>query len=303
MKQYDYRSFDFDQLLSLKRTMGTTVGVGLPVCNEEQTIGPTLDMLVSCQPLVDAIVVLDSGSNDGTERITQEKGIRFVPDARTAEALGISLARGKGWNLWSSLYHIDTDIVLWIDADIQNIDQRFVVGLLGPLLTEPALKVIKGYYKRPRGDARVTELMARPLISRFFPQLEEFVQPLSGEYGGRRGTLEQMSFYSGYSVEMAVLIQCISLMPDQIAQVYLGERIHELQEIAPLGRMSASILSTVLTMAAERKLLKDLSGSGGGLRQYVSDDGERFLPISLDIGDTPLPAMATIPAYKSAKQC
>lgn len=302
MKQYDYRSFNFDQLLSLKKTMRIRIGVGLPVCNEEQTIGPTLDMLVSCQPLVDTIMVFDSGSNDGTERVSREKGIQFVSDARSAEALGISLARGKGWNLWSSLYHLDTDIVLWIDADIQNIDQRFVIGLLGPLLTDPSLKVIKGYYKRPRGDARVTELMVRPLISRLFPQLEEFIQPLSGEYGGRRETLEQMAFYSGYSVEMAVLIQCISLMPDQIAQVFLGERIHELQEIAPLGRMSASILSTVLAMANERELLKDLPESSGVLRQYVSDDGERFLPVSLDIADTHLPAMTTIPAYKGARQ-
>jgi glucosyl-3-phosphoglycerate synthase len=247
-------------------------------------------------------MVFDSGSNDGCERITREKGIKFIPDAQSAEAFGIPLSRGKGWNLWSSLYHLDTDIVLWVDADIQNINPRFVIGLIGPLLTDPELKVVKGYYKRPRGDARVTELMARPLISRLFPQLGEFIQPLSGEYGGRREALEQMVFYSGYSVEMALLIQCASLMPAEVAQVYLGERIHELQELAALGKMSASILGTVLTMAAERKLFTNLPESSGVLRQYVSDDGEHFAALNLNIADVPLPPMVTIPSYRRAKQ-
>ena len=113
------------------------------------------------------------------------------------------------------LYLTHGDILVWIDTDIVNIHPRFVYGLLGPLLTDPNIQFIKGFYRRPLkvdgqiqagGGGRVTELTARPLLNLFYPELSGVVQPLSGEYGGRRVALEQLPFYSGYGVEAGLLI-------------------------------------------------------------------------------------------------
>lgn len=299
MKLFNWENFsNLEDLLKLKGEQGVTIGVALPVCNEGKTIGKTIDVIRSCGSLVDEIIALDSASHDESGDICKNYGIPFIDDQATAQKLGINLSRGKGWNLWSSLYYLNTDIVLWIDSDIQNIDTRFITGLAAPFLIDKEIQFVKGCYNRPRGDARVTELMARPLISLFFPELKDFIQPLAGEYGGRRKILEQMKFYSGYSVEMALLIQTVKmLLPGQIAQVYLGERIHKLQEVPSLGKMSASIFRTVLEMAQEQGRLGSIPATDGILRQYAMDGSTNFRPIDIDIADKCLPAMSTMDAY------
>lgn len=299
MRFFNYEHFnDLNFLLELKRGQGVRIGVALPVCNEEKTIGRTIEIIQSCGALVDETIALDSGSHDESSDICKRYGIPMIDDSETAQKFGIPLSRGKGWNLWSSLYHLDTDIILWIDSDIQNIDSRFITGLVGPLLVNKELQFIKGCYNRPKGDARVTELMARPLISLFFPELKDFIQPLSGEYGGRRATLERMEFYSGYSVEMALLIQTIKMLSaDEIAQVYLGERIHKLQDVPALGKMSASILKTVLRMASEHDRIHILSSIDEPLYQYVMDGTSSFKSIDIHITDVCLPPMITINSY------
>ena len=119
--------------------------------------------------------------------------------------------RGKGEALWKSLYETTGDIVVWADTDVRNWHHRMVYGTLGPLLVEPRLQYVKGYYQRPiveggvlkeGGGGRVTELVARPLINLFFPELSGLIQPLAGEYAGRRSLLEQIPFFTGYAVEI-----------------------------------------------------------------------------------------------------
>src|SRR5690606_30079367 len=111
---------------------------------------------------------------------------------------------GKGEALWKSLHESTGDVVVWIDADIVDLDTRFVVGLLGPLLTDPSISFVKGHYARPEqdgvGGGRVTELTARPLLSLYFPELAAVAQPLAGEYAGRRSLLERLPFVVGYGV-------------------------------------------------------------------------------------------------------
>ena len=134
---------------------------------------------------------------------------------------------GKGNALWLSLFACDGDIVCWLDADVRNFGSHFVTRLVEPLLTRPEIGFVKGYYRRPlHGDAtgggRVTELMARPVISALFPHLSGFVQPLAGEYAGRRTLLETVPFVEGWGVEIGLLIDLVANFGiDRAAQVDL----------------------------------------------------------------------------------
>lgn len=303
MKLYNWKEFqDLNELVRLKREQGVSIGVALPVCNEEGTIGKTIEVIRSCGSLIDQVIALDSASHDKSKAICQGYKVPFFEDVETAAEIQIPLQRGKGWNLWASTYYLDTDIILWIDSDIQNIDQRFIAGLAGPFLRDSRTDFVKGYYTRPRGDARVTELMARPLISLLFPELKGFIQPLSGEYGGRRSVLERMTFYSGYSVEMVLLIQVALTLPeDSVAQIHLGERIHQLQEVPSLGKMSANILFTVVEIAQQLGRIGVLPASDRLLSQYESAEEDEFHAVDIPINDVMLPSMANIDKYREKR--
>jgi glucosyl-3-phosphoglycerate synthase len=298
MRYFSYKDFNLDQLIKLKKKRSLTVGVALPVFNEEDTLSKTLDAVNFCGELVDELIVIDSGSSDNSIQILKKKKIRFVNDTQTAKDLSVRLSSGKGWNLWSSIYYLNTDLILWIDTDIENIDPRFIIGLAGPLISDRSINFVKGYYHRPKGDARVTEIMARPFLNFCFPKTIEFIQPLSGEYGGRRKFLESIQFYSGYSVESAVLIQAsYKLKSNQIAQTYLDTRIHKLQEIQSLGLMSSQILQTLFHLANDMGVLKIQKKLYDKLVQYKSLDGSNFHKNTVKIKERILPAMINIPAY------
>src|SRR5690606_16367890 len=156
---------------------------------------------------------------------------------------------------WKSLAVTSGDVVSWCDADIRDFDVRFVVGILGPLLEHEDLALVKGYYDRPLHDGeqggRVTELVARPLVSLLFPHLAPLVQPLAGEYGGRRTVLESVPFAGGYGVELGLLIDVAERYgAGSIAQVDLGERIHRNRPLEELGPQAAAILRTALDRVA-----------------------------------------------------
>lgn len=171
-------------------------------------------------PLLDEIVLIDSNSADRTRQIATSLGI---PVYIHQELLPQYKPRaGKGEALWKSLYVTRDDLILWIDTDIVNIHPRFVYGLLGPLLLRRDVYFVKGFYRRPlkvgdkiqaAGGGRVTELTARPLLNLFYPELSGLIQPLSGEYGGRRSVLEQIPFSSGYGVEIGLIIDILAVRP------------------------------------------------------------------------------------------
>ena len=155
-------------------------------------------------PLLDEILVIDSASTDRTREIAEAEGARVVQHPDVLSRYGSF--RGKGEALWKSLFETTGDIVVWADTDVRNWHPRMVYGTLGPLLHEPRLQYVKGYYQRPivedgvlkeGGGGRVTELVARPLINLFYPELSGMIQPLSGEYAGRRTLLEQIPFFTG----------------------------------------------------------------------------------------------------------
>src|SRR5581483_4222832 len=208
---------DLDHLLALKRKQNLTVSLALPALNEEETVGHVIQIvrqtLMDRVPLLDEVVLIDSNSTDRTRDIAVDLGVPVHIHQNVLPQFGART--GKGEALWKSLYLTRGDIILWIDTDIVNIHPRFVYGLLGPLILRPDLLFIKGFYRRPLkvdnklqagGGGRVTELTARPLLNLFYPELSGVVQPLSGEYGGRRAALEQLPFSSGYGVETGLLI-------------------------------------------------------------------------------------------------
>lgn len=238
----------------LARKGATTVSVVLPARDEEATVGAIVAMirrdLVDRVPLVDEVVVVDSGSTDRTAAVAAASGARVVH--RDDALPELPALPGKGEVLWRSLAVTAGDLVVFVDADLTEFSAHFVTGLLGPLLSDPAVAFVKGAYDRPLGAARggggrVTELVARPLLNLHWPQLAGFVQPLGGEYAARRELLEALPFATGYGVEIGLLVDALDRVGlDALAQVDLGERRHRHRDTAALGLMSSEILQTAM---------------------------------------------------------
>jgi nucleotide-binding universal stress UspA family protein len=300
---------DIEQLVALKQRQGVTISLVLPALNEAATIGPLIDAikrpLCDDAALLDEIVVVDSNSNDDTRDIASARGIPVYIHQEVLPHYGAFT--GKGEALWKSLYVTHGDIIVWLDTDIHDIHPRFVYGLVGPLLHEPRLQFTKGFYRRPisyqehftaAGGGRVTELVARPLFNLFYPELSGFIQPLSGEYAGRRTVLERLPFFTGYGVETGMLIDLVhDFGLEATAQVDLQQRIHRNQELHGLSRMAFAIIQVVMHRleARHRLHLVDPVNQSLKLIQYAGDGG--FHLDVRDIRDHERPPMRTIPEY------
>lgn len=261
------RYSDIKNLVDLKEKKGLKISLAFPTLNEEETIGKEIKIireeLQVRYPLIDEIAIIDSGSTDNTREIAQEAGADVYLASDYLPEYG--LIRGKGENLWKSLYILDGDIILWLDADIKNIHPKFAYGILGPLLEFDHIHYVKGFYERPirlgkrmrhSGGGRVTEILVRPLLSNFYPELSGFLQPLSGEYAGRRKILEQIPFRVGYGVEIGLLIDIYERFGlFSMAQVDLDRRIHRNRSLSELGRMSFAILHTFFTRLQQQRII------------------------------------------------
>ena len=294
-----------DVLLAAKRAAGAqgTVSVVLPALDEEATVGEIVavirrDLMSAAVPLVDELVVIDSGSRDGTAAVAAAAGARVV---RRDDILPrLPAVPGKGEVLWRSLLVTSGEIVCFVDADLRAFDSRFVSGIVGPLLTEPDVQLVKAMYDRPletggavlpAGGGRVTELVARPLLNLHWPRLAGFVQPLGGEYAARRSLLEALPFPVGYGVELAMLIDALSAVGlDALAQVDVGVRHHRHQDGQALGRMAAAIYRTAQLRLSRGHLVRPR------LTQFVrSDTG--FSPSTFAVDADERPPMRTISEY------
>src|SRR5918997_1175596 len=259
---------------------GTRVSVVIPARNEEATVGAIVATirhhLIERVRLVDEIVVVDSRSTDGTVAAAEAAGARVVSQDDVTR--GLPRMEGKGDALWAGLAASTGDVVAFVDGDLRDFSPHFVTGLLGPLLTDPSVGFVKGFYHRPLvgasgveedGGGRVTEIGARPLLNLFWPELSGVVQPLAGEYAGRRRTLELIPFVSGYGVEIAMLIDLLDLVGlDALAQVDLGERHHRNQSTEALGRMSAQIMVTAWSRLYRRGLVTEPTPPSTLLTQF-----------------------------------
>jgi glucosyl-3-phosphoglycerate synthase len=306
---YSADEFDeLDYLLALKRKQNLSISLALPALNEEETIGNVIqtvkDALVVRVPLLDEIVLIDSNSVDRTRSIAKKLNIPTYIHQSTLPQYGVR--HGKGEALWKSLYLTRGDIILWIDTDIVNIHPRFVYGLLGPLLLRPDIQFVKGFYRRPLkvGDkiqagsgGRVTELTARPLLNLFYPELSGVIQPLSGEYGGRRTVLEQLPFFSGYGVEIGLLIDVFEKFGlKSIAQVDLRERIHHNQPLEALSKMSFAIIQAVIRKL-ERRYDKNFLEDVNKTMKLIRYESDRFRLEIEEIAERERPPMLEIHEY------
>jgi len=301
---------DLKYLLELKQEEKLSISLAMPALNEEETVGNVIttikDALMTRIPLLDEIVLIDSMSNDRTRRVAEKLG---VPVYIHQEILPIYGERhGKGEALWKSLYCTSGDILIWIDTDIVNIHPRFVYGLIGPLLLRPEIQFVKGFYRRPLkvgrkiqagGGGRVTELTARPLLNLFYPELSGIVQPLSGEYGGRRKALEQLPFFSGYGVEIGLLIDVFEKFGIRaIAQIDLLERIHHNQSLEALGKMSFAIIQAVTSRLESRYGLGIVENVNRTMK-LIRYEKERFFLDVEEVAEKSRPPMIELDEYKS----
>lgn len=288
-RSYRAEQFPLERLVELRAGAGAggaagdapSVTVVLPAREVATTIEPILAALepLRAAGVIDELVVIDAASADGTAELARAGGARVVQESEVLAEHGP--ARGKGDAMWRSLAVTSGEIVVFLDSDTEGFDDRFLRGLLGPLLAEPAVAFVKGAFRRPfklgettvpDGGGRVTELVARPLLNLHVPELAGFVQPLAGEFAGRRTLLEQLPFPVGYGVEIATLIDSYRLVGlDALAQVDLGERQNRHQSLRALSAMAYAVM-----VAAERRI----AGRGGadGVSAGRLEPGPLLLP-------------------------
>ncbi len=302
---FDHEDYLPDALVAAKETARVggrplSVSVVLPARNEEPTVGPIVatlhDRLVEEFPLIDELLVIDDGSTDATAALAAEAGAKVVAAESILPTHG---SGGKGEALWKSLRASRGDIVVWCDADIRNFGERFVLGVIGPLLTRPDIGFVKGFYRRPlsadgEGGGRVTELVARPLIANLFAELGHMVQPLSGEFGGRRQFLEAVPFHRGYAVDLGLLIDLSRRFgPASIGQVDLGTRVHRNRPLRELGPQAAAITAMALERAGLPAGDDGKNGAGDADPTVLTMPRPEFGDATVTIGH--LPPMASIP--------
>lgn len=295
-------------LVALKAAVGTTVTVILPALNEEATVATIVRqirrelMSAASTNLVDELVVLDSGSTDRTAKVAADAGATVIH--RDDVLADLPTVPGKGEAMWRGVAATSGDLVVFIDADLRSFSTSYVVGLVGPLLTDPQVQLVKAVYERPlvgdrqvmpAGGGRVTELVARPLLNLHWPELAGVIQPLAGEYAARRSLLEQLPFSYGYGVDFALLIDTAEQFGVRaIAQVDLGVRVHRHHDTSRLGRMAAEIMQTAWSrMAPADGLATDI---GTSLTQFERD-ADGYHSSSYDVPALERPPLASIPDY------
>ena len=280
------------------RARRPSISVCLPARNEAATVGAIVrEIRRELIPgLVDEVVVIDDDSTDSTAEVARAAGARVVAQAEVLPEAGPG--SGKGNVLWKSLQACEGDLICWIDADLRNFRAPTVTRLLQPLLADDDTVLVKAAYERsfegaPTGGGRVTELVARPLLSLLFPKLADIVQPLGGEYAARRDALEVLPFVQGWGVELGLLVDVVERFGrDAVAQVDLGTREHRNRPVDELAAQSLAIIATALRRA--------------GLMQF---DGPTLELIRADLAGNveaelveirERPPITTFPAYRAA---
>ena len=279
IRRFHHSDFDLPRLLEHKAEPVTVV---LPAREVADTIGEIVERLRSLDPLIDQVLVVDAESSDGSADVAARAGADVYQESELMPEFGQVL--GKGDAMWRALSVARGELVVYLDSDTRDFSPHFALGLLGPLLCDPDVRFVKGFFRRPyrRPDGtdlpaeggRVTELTARPLLSAFFPELAGFVQPLAGEVAARRTLFEQIPFASGYAVETAMLVHARDILGGTagMAQVDLDVRLNSHQSLHALAPMAYAVLRVIQDrLRAEGRLVADhplpLQTADGGLVQ------------------------------------
>jgi len=310
--KFHFGQFTLDELLRAKASLGVRISVAIPTLNEGSTIGTIVQdirrNLMDAAPLVDELAVIDSGSTDGTQEAARTAGAQVFGPSDGSGILGD--IRGKGENLWRSLYFLSGDIIVWIDGDIKNFNAGFISGLLGPLLTVDGVAYTTGYYDRPlqlpgspmlpNEGGRVTELLVRPFLSCLLPELSGIHQPIGGEHAGYRRVLETLPFFTSYEVDLGILIDIVRTHGlTAVAQVNLEQRIHKNRPLADLHLEAMGILRALLRRAEQWGRLRVLDGD---LRTTASCFGRHDSGHPGALGSVERPPIITLPAYRRQQE-
>jgi len=255
VRTFDVDDWTMDHVLEAKGTQ--RVSLCIPCRDEVATIGPLVRMirssLVERYPVVDELIVVDDRSTDDSAEVAAQAGAEVVDITKIHESHGIG--HGKGNALWASLIASEGDYVVWCDGDVTSVTPSWIAHLLAPLLDDPTVALVKALYHRPTtlgGGGRTTELVARPLLSLYFPELARLEQPLSGEFAGRRDAMESIPFVEGWGVEIAMLVDLARTFgPSCIGQVDLGERHHRHRSLHSLSVQAAEVMATFLSRVSD----------------------------------------------------
>ena len=151
------------------------------------------------------------------------------------------------------------------------------------------------------GGGRVTELTIRPLFNLFYPELSGMIQPLAGEYAGRRKVLERLPFFTGYGVETGLLIDLFDEFGlKSIAQVDLEERVHRNQSLASLSQMSFAIIQVVMQRLQQKNRIEIMEEVNRTMK-LIKPQKKSFALELKPIQDRERPPMISIPAYRAKR--
>ena len=282
-RSYSHEEFkDVKELARRKHELGLTVSLVLPSRNVADTVGGIVNCVKSLNeeaplgtPLVEQILVVDADSEDGTAEAAASRGAEVYSENELLSHYDD--AHGKGDAMWRSLSVARGDLVMFADADTKDFLPQFVYGTLGPILSVPGVRFVKGAFRRPfksnesvelDGGGRVTELTTKPLFNLFYPELTGFVQPLAGEFVADKELFSSIPFLTGYAVETGIMIDVLKKVGlGAMAQVDLGTRQNRHQPLFDLGKMSYSVLRAVA-----RRLRQD-----GRLQQVRDPSSPDFL--------------------------
>lgn len=255
VRTFDVDDWTVERLLAAKGSR--RVSLCIPCRDEATTIGSLVTLLrtdlVERHGVLDELIVLDDRSSDDSAVVARRAGATVVDIDDVHRRYGVG--HGKGNALWGTLLVSSGDFVVWCDADVTSVEPSWVVRLLAPLLDDPSVALVKALYHRPTasgGGGRTTELVARPLLSLYVPELVGLHQPLSGEFAARRDALAEIPFVEGWGVEIAMLIDVARRFgPDSIGQVDLGERHHRHRPLHELSVQAAEVMATLLARVDE----------------------------------------------------
>ncbi|MCL4103720.1 UNVERIFIED_CONTAM: hypothetical protein GTU68_059799 [Idotea baltica] len=310
---YNHGKFwEIKDLVAEKERKGLKISLCIPTLNEAKTIGKVIILLKSelmdTYQLVDEIAVIDSGSEDNTLEVAASFGADTYLSADILPEHGFR--PGKGENLWKAIHQLKGDIICYVDADIRNINKRFVTGLVAPLIYRNEVHYTKAFYDRPlaysegirpSGGGRVTEILVRPLFSLFFPELTAMIQPLSGEYAVRREVLEKLPFPIGYGVETSHLIDVWQEYGlEAFAQTDLDIRIHRNQTTNDLGKMSFGILQSFISRLESNGMVDRLPELANIYRQFQAKGGS-YEQVLKEIIEEERPPMIEIEEYRKSR--
>lgn len=210
------------------------ITVIIPTLNEEKTISNVIKYCRS-KSVVSEVIVVDDKSFDNTVKLAREAGATTITSTRL----------GKGASMRDGLLCAKNEIILFLDGDIDPYPEKMIEQMTEPIIKDQ-YDFIKASFARNSG--RVTELVAKPLLSMFFPGLSHYTQPLSGMIAGKKSFFENIDFFNDYGVDIGILID-MHTQKARILEMNIGYIENDSKPLHELGKMSKEVASAIIKKA------------------------------------------------------